>query len=47
MRCNAPHVPVILDAKRSDIGSTAEQYAEEAFERCGADAVIALTVHGI
>ena len=35
----APKVPVILDAKRGDIGSTAEQYALEAFERYGADAV--------
>jgi orotidine-5'-phosphate decarboxylase len=35
----APNVPVILDAKRGDIGSTAEQYAIEAFERYGADAV--------
>jgi orotidine-5'-phosphate decarboxylase len=32
-------VPIILDAKRGDIGSTAEQYAIEAFERYGADAV--------
>lgn len=39
MRQAAPHVPVILDAKRGDIGSTAEQYAIEAFERYGADAV--------
>jgi len=39
MRANAPHVPVILDAKRGDIGATAEQYAREAFERYGADAV--------
>ena len=39
LRRNAPHVPVILDAKRGDIGSTAEQYAKEAFERYGADAV--------
>ncbi|MEJ7931549.1 orotidine-5'-phosphate decarboxylase [Ramlibacter sp. AN1015] len=39
LRRNAPHVPVILDAKRGDIGSTAEQYAREAFERYGADAV--------
>jgi orotidine-5'-phosphate decarboxylase len=39
MRATAPHVPVILDAKRGDIGSTAEQYALEAFERYGADAV--------
>jgi orotidine-5'-phosphate decarboxylase len=36
---NAPEVPVILDAKRGDIGSTAEQYAIEAFERYQADAV--------
>jgi orotidine-5'-phosphate decarboxylase len=35
----APAVPVILDAKRGDIGSTAEQYAREAFERYQADAV--------
>ncbi|OUM03863.1 orotidine-5'-phosphate decarboxylase [Variovorax sp. JS1663] len=39
LRRNAPDVPVILDAKRGDIGSTAEQYAREAFERYGADAV--------
>ena len=34
-----PHIPVILDSKRGDIGSTADQYALEAFERYGADAV--------
>jgi orotidine-5'-phosphate decarboxylase len=34
-----PGMPVILDAKRGDIGSTAEQYAVEAFERFQADAV--------
>lgn len=34
-----PEVPVVLDAKRGDIGSTAEHYAREAFERYGADAV--------
>ena len=39
MRRAAPRVPIILDAKRGDIGSTAEQYAREAFERYGADAV--------
>ncbi len=39
IRRAAPQVPVILDAKRGDIGSTAEQYAIEAFERYGADAV--------
>lgn len=36
-----PGIPVILDAKRGDIGSTAEHYAEEAFERYRADAVTA------
>ena len=34
-----PHIPVILDSKRGDIGSTADQYALEAFERYGADAI--------
>jgi len=34
-----PRVPIILDAKRGDIGPTAQQYAREAFERYGADAV--------
>jgi orotidine-5'-phosphate decarboxylase len=34
-----PGLPVVLDAKRGDIGSTAEQYAREAFERYRADAV--------
>jgi orotidine-5'-phosphate decarboxylase len=34
-----PDTPVILDAKRGDIGSTAEQYAVEAFERYEADAI--------
>ncbi len=34
-----PGIPVILDAKRGDIGNTAEQYAIEAFERYGADAL--------
>jgi orotidine-5'-phosphate decarboxylase len=34
-----PHVPVILDSKRGDVGNTAERYAIEAFERYHADAV--------
>jgi orotidine-5'-phosphate decarboxylase len=34
-----PGVPVILDAKRGDIGSTAQHYVSEAFDRYGADAV--------
>ena len=34
-------VPVILDAKRGDIGSTAQRYAAEAFDRYRADAVTA------
>ena len=36
-----PGIPVILDAKRGDIGSTAQNYAIEAFDRYGADAVTA------
>jgi len=39
IRDRHPELPVILDAKRGDIGPTAEQYAREAFERYGADAV--------
>ena len=35
----APGIPVILDAKRGDIGATAAQYAREAFVRFAADAV--------
>ncbi len=34
-----PEIPLVLDAKRGDIGATAEQYAREAFERYRADAV--------
>src|SRR6478736_10130250 len=36
-----PGLPVILDAKRGDIGSTAQNYAVEAFDRYAADAVTA------
>ncbi|TEW44079.1 orotidine-5'-phosphate decarboxylase [Psychromonas algicola] len=39
LKSNYPHIPIILDAKRGDIGSTATHYAVEAFERYGADAV--------
>ena len=39
IRQHHPALPVILDAKRGDIGSTAEMYAREAFERYQADAV--------
>ncbi len=34
-----PGLPVILDSKRGDIGSTAAKYAQESFERYGADSV--------
>jgi orotidine-5'-phosphate decarboxylase len=39
LRDTYPHIPLVLDAKRGDIGATAHQYAREAFERYGADAV--------
>jgi len=39
IRENYPEIPVILDVKRGDIGSTAEMYALEAFERYQADSV--------
>lgn len=34
-----PHVPVILDAKRGDIGSTNDQYIKYIFDYLGIDAV--------
>jgi orotidine-5'-phosphate decarboxylase len=39
IRSRYPHLPIVLDAKRGDIGATATQYAREAFERYAADAV--------
>jgi len=39
IRSTHPGIPIVLDAKRGDIGATAEQYAREAYERYGADAV--------
>ncbi|WP_332848046.1 orotidine-5'-phosphate decarboxylase [Massilia sp. S19_KUP03_FR1] len=39
IRVRYPHLPIILDAKRGDIGATAHQYAREAFDRYGAHAV--------
>lgn len=38
----APEVPVVLDAKRADIGNTNNGYASSAFDMLGADAI---TVH--
>ncbi|MCR4325062.1 MAG: orotidine-5'-phosphate decarboxylase [Candidatus Curtissbacteria bacterium] len=34
-----PHLPIILDAKRGDIGSTSEMYAKEVFDFLKVDAV--------
>jgi orotidine-5'-phosphate decarboxylase len=39
IRAEHPQVTLILDAKRGDIGSTADHYAREAFQRYGAHAV--------
>ena len=39
IRDNYPDIPIILDAKRGDIGDTARMYAREAFDRYGAHAV--------
>jgi orotidine-5'-phosphate decarboxylase len=39
IRHNYPDIPIILDAKRGDIGDTARMYAREAFDRYGAHAV--------
>jgi orotidine-5'-phosphate decarboxylase len=42
IRAAAPEAPVILDAKRADIGSTNAGYVSAAFDQLGADAI---TVH--
>jgi orotidine-5'-phosphate decarboxylase len=34
-----PHIPIILDAKRGDIGSTNDAYAKMAFENLKVDAI--------
>lgn len=39
LKTNYPDIPVILDAKRADIGSTSEEYAKEAFNVIGVDAL--------
>lgn len=39
IRQRHPQIAIILDAKRGDIGPTAEMYAREAFDRYNADAV--------
>lgn len=39
IKAKYPNIPIILDSKRSDIGSTAEKYAVEAFDRYEVDAV--------
>jgi orotidine-5'-phosphate decarboxylase len=39
LKTSYPQIPVILDAKRGDIGATAQHYAREAFDRYGADAI--------
>ena len=39
VRENYPQIPLIMDSKRGDIGATARQYAREAYDRYGADAV--------
>jgi len=44
---NYPDIPVILDSKRGDIGSTASMYAKEAFDVYNADAVTVNPYMGI
>lgn len=47
IKTHCPHVPIILDSKRGDIGSTAEMYAREAFDVFQADAVTVNPYMGI
>ena len=39
LRQTYPHIPILLDSKRGDIGNTNEHYATFAFDYLGADAV--------
>lgn len=39
LRSYFPHIPIILDAKRADIGNTAKMYAKSAFDYWNADAL--------
>jgi orotidine-5'-phosphate decarboxylase len=42
IREHHPHIPIILDAKRGDIGNTNQGYVQFAFDYLGADAI---TIH--
>src|SRR3989338_7908517 len=42
-----PNIPIILDAKRADIGNTNEGYAKFAFDYLGADAITLHPYFGI
>lgn len=44
---NYPHIPIILDAKRGDIGNTAGRYAKAVFEFWQADAVTVFPYMGL
>lgn len=39
LQSNYPEIPIVLDAKRADIGNTAKMYAKSVFEYWNADAV--------
>jgi len=47
LQTNYPEIPIILDAKRGDIGNTNEKYAKFAFEYLQADAITLHPYHGL
>ena len=47
LKTNHSDTPIVLDAKKGDIGNTAEMYAKSAFEYWGADAVTAYPNFGL
>ncbi len=47
LKANYPEIPIILDAKRGDIGNTAKMYARAAFEEYGADALTVFPYLGL
>lgn len=47
LRERYPDIPIILDAKRADIGNTNKAYAKAAFESLQADALTVNAYHGV
>ncbi len=47
LKISYPHIPIVLDAKRGDIGSSSRMYAKAVFEYWAVDAVTVFSVLGL